>query len=378
MQSIRKELSYGPTTRRPAAVKDYLSHAGLERAPLSSVTATNPLANPAWDSLLKGNPNGSFFHGAAWARVLTETYGHRPCYFCRVEGDRLVDLLPVMELPRTWGGRRGVSLPFTDSCVPIKSGADGWGDLYTAAMAYGKERHWRFLECRGSVKDWHGSSASLSFLGHWIDLTCGEEALLKSMDPAARRGILKAQRNSVQIDFSAEPEAMLAFYRLHCTNRRRHGVPPQPKRFFENISKWVVGTGRGVVATAYIGDRAVAAAVFFHSGKQAIFKFGALDYAFQSLRPSNLVMWAAIKHYREMGLHTLDLGRTSAMNGGLRRYKLNLGAKEKVIEYARYDFKNQCFVSCVDRAQSWVNPILRRLPGPVFRLVGELIYPHLF
>jgi hypothetical protein len=375
---MSKELHCETTRSEASGMKRCATHSNCLRTAGVRLARVNPLESAEWDSLLSGNANAGFFHGSAWARVLNETYGHRPCYFCRFDGDRLLDLLPIMELSTIWGARRGVSLPFTDSCPPIKSSIDVAGDLYAAAMAYGKERCWRFLECRGKVGDWPGSSVALAFLGHWIDLTCDEQVLFKRLDPATRRGILKAQSNSVRIGFSTEPAAMLTYYRLHCANRRRHGVPPQPKRFFENITKWVLATDQGVVVTAYVGDKAVAAAVFVHFGKQAIFKFGALDYAFQSLRPNNLVMWAAMRHYRERGLHTMDLGRTSVTNGGLRRYKLNLGAREEAIEYTRYDFKDRRFVSCVDRAETWANHFFRLLPGPVFRLAGELVYPHLY
>jgi hypothetical protein len=38
----------------------------------------NPLLYPGWDALLEAHPGSSFFHTAAWARVLHETYGHLP------------------------------------------------------------------------------------------------------------------------------------------------------------------------------------------------------------------------------------------------------------------------------------------------------------
>src|SRR2546428_7701164 len=58
----------------------------------------NPLQYLAWDSLLSKLPQISFFHGTAWARVLHDTYGHRPIYYCRFTDDKLAEVLPIMEV----------------------------------------------------------------------------------------------------------------------------------------------------------------------------------------------------------------------------------------------------------------------------------------
>ena len=65
-------------------------------------------------------------------------------------------------------------------------------------------------------------------------------------------------------------------------------------------------------------------------------------------------MWEAIKRYAENGFSRLHLGRTSLANEGLRRFKLGLGAREEKIEYYKYDFRKESFVSDVDRAEDSV------------------------
>jgi hypothetical protein len=121
----------------------------------------------------------------------------------------------------------------------------------------------------------------------------------------------------------------------------------------------------------------VAAAVFFHFGRQALFKFGASDYAFQQLRPNNLVMWEAMKRYAAEGFGSLHLGRTSLANEGLRRFKLGFGAAEEDIHYYRYDFASEAFVTSRDHAEGWHNRVFRGLPPPLLRWIGRMLYPHL-
>ena len=81
---------------------------------VSDPVPVDPLGQPEWDSLVGGNPEGSFFHRAAWARVLRETYGHQPFYFCRFGEGTIEELLAIMEVSSPWTGRREVALPFTD------------------------------------------------------------------------------------------------------------------------------------------------------------------------------------------------------------------------------------------------------------------------
>jgi lipid II:glycine glycyltransferase (peptidoglycan interpeptide bridge formation enzyme) len=244
-------------------------------------------------------------------------------------------------------------------------------------MECGRQRRWKYLECRGLDGAWEGSRPSLSFYGHKLDLGVGQQRLFQGLEGAVRRGVRKAERVGVKIDFDAGEQSMRTFFRLHCRTRRRHGLPPQPWRFFANIQRHLLSTGQGFIATARLARQPLAASVFFHDGRQALYKFGASDYAFQQMRPNNLVMWAAINHCAERGLATLNLGRTSLSNAGLRRFKLGLGADEEEICYAKYDFAAKQFVRDVDRVEGWFNRVFACLPLPLLRLAGAILYPHL-
>ena len=120
-----------------------------------------------------------------------------------------------------------------------------------------------------------------------------------------------------------------------------------------------------------------AAGVFFHHGRQAFYKFGASDYAFQRFRPNNTLLWEAIKRCVDNGFETLHLGRTSLANEGLRRFKLGFGAREERIEYYKYDFVGQTFVRQIDHSTAYFRPLFRCMPLPVLRFAGEMLYPHL-
>jgi hypothetical protein len=341
-----------------------------------TVQRVNPLEDHGWDARLMTCPSASFFHAAAWAKVLQTTYGYTPVYFTLNESGRLGTLLPIMEVDSWLTGRRGVSLPFTDECEPLCSDPASFGCVLREAMEYAEARGWKCLECRGGRTLFNGAPASTSFYGHRLSLTDNEEALFASFESAVRRAIRKAEKSGVSVEFSDSLDAVRIFYVLQCKTRKKHGLPPQPFRFFQNICHHVLSQNQGFVVLARYQQVPVAGAVFFHMGKKAIYKYGASDETFQDVRANNLVMWEAIKWYARHGFEELHFGRTSLANDGLRRFKLGWGTEEHRIEYVRYDRRAGGFVTVKDEASGWHNRVFRALPCFLSRQIGAALYKH--
>ena len=49
----------------------------------------NPLYLPDWEAQVLAFPEATVFHSAAWARVLIESYGSKPYYCVKYQGERL-------------------------------------------------------------------------------------------------------------------------------------------------------------------------------------------------------------------------------------------------------------------------------------------------
>ena len=242
----------------------------------------------------------------------------------------------------------------------------------------GRNRKWRYFELRGGRRMLPPSAtAAEKYYGHKLDLTIGIEELFARFQGPVRRAIRKAEKSGLTVEASKTRESMLDFYRLHVRTRRRHGVPPQPLTFFLNIHEAIIKAGLGFIVLAQREIKPVAAAVFLHSGTTAFYKYGASDERIQEFRGNNLVMWEGIKRLVGQGLKTLHFGRTSIENDGLRRFKLSWGTKEEIIEYFRFVLGPNTWVNSCRNAPEFYNQLFRRLPLPVNRLAGALIYPHL-
>jgi len=319
----------------------------------------------------------SFFHSSAWARVLHDTYGFNPVYFVVRDAGHLQCLLPFMEVDSWLTGRRGVSLPFTDECAPFCADRAAFPGLFEEALRHAETRGWRYLECRGGRALLDGAIASTCYYGHRLSLVDDEEALFANLDGAVRRAIRKSHKSGLAVETSQDLDAVRVFYRLQCKTRKRHGLPPQPFHFFQNIHRHVLTCDRGFVILARNQRTVVAGAVFFHLGNRAIYKFGASDDRFQHWRANDLVMWEAIRWYATHGFGELDFGRTSLGNEGLRSFKLGWGTQERLIEYMRYDRRSGGFVRVKDEAFGWHNHAFRAIPGPVLRRIGAVLYRHM-
>jgi CelD/BcsL family acetyltransferase involved in cellulose biosynthesis len=93
---------------------------------VGTVQVIDPRHSPAWDEFVAQQAEGSVFHGAAWARVLLETYHYQPRYYVLADasGDILAGV-PLLLVNSRLTGRRLVGLPFSDLCPPlVRDGTD--------------------------------------------------------------------------------------------------------------------------------------------------------------------------------------------------------------------------------------------------------------
>jgi lipid II:glycine glycyltransferase (peptidoglycan interpeptide bridge formation enzyme) len=169
---------------------------------------------------------------------------------------------------------------------------------------------------------------------------------------------------------------MQAFRRLNCITRRRHGIPPQPFRFFDKIYEHVISKNRGFVVLASYEDRVIAGAIFFHFGEKAVWKYNGSERSFHRLRGNNLILWEAIKWYCQNGYERICFGRTEPEDEGLRKFKVGWGAREEKEKYCRYDLGRDEFLE-----KSWVvtekyRQIFRRMPPVVLNAIGSMLYRH--
>jgi len=341
-----------------------------------SAELVNPLLENSWEKAVTMHRDATIFHSTAWARVLVDTYGHRPCYAQMSLNGNLQALVPIMEVKSVLTRARGVCVPFSDYSAPLLFSRFAGELLSQKLQQIARERRWSYFEIR-SHSTIPAAAASESYYGHFLDLKIGRDALISNFSSSVQRAVRKAERSGLSVRIQSDGDAMATFYKLHLRTRRRHGVPPQPQSFFVNIQRHLIGAGHGFIVIVEGRKRPLAAAIFFKFGRHAIYKFGASDERLQELRANNLAMSEGIKNLAGAGAEILHFGRTEKQNEGLRRFKLSWGATEEEIRYARFEMGSGSWKPGHPAGSGLYKHVFRALPTSLNRLAGAMIYPHL-
>ena len=337
-----------------------------------------PAEGSEWDALVQQHPEADVFHSSAWARVIHDSYRHRPLYIHFHSADEPVALVPLIEVLSPLTGRRAVCLPFTDACGPLLFQPREAEIISREIGKLSKERSWNYFEIRGDELLGSCGQATSTYYGHILRLAADSAAVFARFSEATRRAIRRAEKNNLSVEVSQEAEAVQEFYDLHVQTRRKHGLPPQPFGFFGNIHRHLVKAGFGFTVLVRAGNHVAAGAIFLLNAKRAIYKFAASDPERTASRGNNLVIWEGIQHIIRAGCEKLHFGRTSLENRGLRRFKGSWGAEEHMIRYYRFEAHGRPAAGSVHSRETGLHQhLFRRLPQGFNRLAGAVIYPHL-
>jgi hypothetical protein len=337
----------------------------------------DPDSIPNWDAEVTIFPEANVFHTAAWARTLVEAYRYEPHYAVWYEGDTPAAIVPVMEVKSFLTGTRGVALPFTDLCPMLSRGQLPAPEAMQKLSEHGRSKSWKSLEIRGLVKEPENGDASPAYYVHELDLLPGEEFLLGQVRSSTRRNIRKSVKQEVHVVEDNSIKGLMEFCRLNAITRRDHGLPPQPGQFFQSLYKNVIKPGMGRILLAAHDGKYIASAVFLHFNGHAMYKYGASDKKYQSLRANNLIMWEAIRTYSNQGAHTFHFGRTEPENTGLLQFKRGWGAVEGPLEYRKYDFISKKWIPNPRSVSGLSTHLFSRMPLFALSFIGRVLYRHM-
>jgi hypothetical protein len=343
---------------------------------VNNLKIINPVDIPEWDEKIINFTDYSFFHTSYWSQVVADTYSYSPFYFIIQSNSSIKAVVPLMVINSRLTGNRAVSLPFTDYCPPLISDDINFSDIQNEILDFSKKRSLKYVEIRGGNRFFNSVQPSTFDYNHSLNLIIGEDELHKNLSGNTKRNIKKSIHEGINVEISNSKAAVEDFYKMNCITRKKHGLPPQPKLFFENLYKYVLSPEKGFIAIGKYKDLSIAGAIYLLHGKKAVYKFGASDMKYQHLRANNLVMWEAIKYCEKNGYEAFCFGRTEPNNEGLRKFKLGWGTKEEVLNIYRYDLKNNDFIDIQTKTTGLHNKIFNTAPLPLLKVFGSLTYRH--
>ncbi|MBV6433913.1 MAG: hypothetical protein IANPNBLG_04147 [Bryobacteraceae bacterium] len=273
-------------------------------------------------------------------------------------------------------GRRLVSLPFSDHCAPLADREVDLEAILSSIVHQTRRDRLRYAELRPLHQPAVFDALFLpdtEFCFHQLDLTPSLDTLFRNCHKdSVQRKIRRAEREHLACREGGS-ELLDAFFHLLVQTRRRHHLPPQPKRWFQNLIDCLASDLRIRVA---FQDRQPAAAILTLRHKDTlVYKYGASDPRFHPLGAMHLLFWKSIQEAKQDNLRIFDFGRSDSGNTGLLTFKDRWGAKRSPLTYSRFS------IAPAPLSSAWKQQIaariFSRLPDRLLCSAGNLLYKHL-
>ena len=133
-----------------------------------------PFLDPSderWLAFTTRSTAANIFHHPLWETCLADCYGYRGSVFAVLnEYSRILAGLPLMQTNSVLTGRRWVSLPFSDHCIPLYSNEAALRQLTKELVHFSNDRNNPRIELRGKYSPdelIHTHSNYILHTNHW-------------------------------------------------------------------------------------------------------------------------------------------------------------------------------------------------------------------
>lgn len=334
-----------------------------------------------WDDFVKNHPHGTVFHLQSWIKTIRDSYNMEPYLYCiKNDENSISSILPFFAINSQLIGNRIVSLPFTDYCGPLSINTNDEVELLRHAID-NFNGNVKYIEIRSNLTNPDVYQCDNLYKLHVLELCPDTNEIVTHIDKKTiQYSIRKASKAGVEIREENSLWGIMEFYRLNKMTRKKHGVPHQPLRYFENLFRNMFSNGNAFLLLAFCDSHVIAGGMFLRLNKTIYYKYNASDQAWLSeKRPNHLLTWHAIEKACRENYRYFDFGRTDASNDGLIRYKEMWGATSSDLPYYYYPKATgfNCEKSirglCLDNAKK----IWRIMPDPLIDMISSRIFRHL-
>jgi Acetyltransferase (GNAT) domain len=325
-----------------------------------------------WQQLLARDPAATLYHRDAWIDLVFRSY-RLPIWLATLHRDGAVVSGCILARSKNPFAQSFVSLPFSDNCAPLAvegEGPEALLDALTAQASPGTA-----YEIRGvsAGAPWHTVEC---FVRWRLDFDRSLAGIERRLDVNFRRNLRRAAQQGISVDRGSGPDYIERFYAMQLVSRRRFGLPPQPRSFF-NLVQTIFGPGGNLdIWIARQGGEDLAGAVFIREGDLIHYKWGARRQKEES-GANHLLFWNAIEAFAGC-TRACELGRTDVRNRGLMRFKKALGATAVALPYSYYPrAPGQISPEVLTGARKLLAGIWKRLPISATEMLGRVIYGFL-
>jgi hypothetical protein len=343
----------------------------------------DPLGDNRWDQFLLRHPHSSVFHASAWIKALADTYGYTAVAFTTSPpAAELRNAVLFCRIDSWLTGRRLVSLPFSDHCELLTSADDSLTEIWTALEHELAESDLRYIELRPvhPLAPMAARRLGATYCLHLLDLTPSlDDIFSRFHKDSTQRKIRRAESEGLSYEEGTSNAFLDEFLRLRLLTQRRHGVPPQPTKWFRNLIECF--GERLKIRVAFRNKKAIAAILTLQYKNMMVYKYGGSDAQSHRFGGMHLLLWRSIQEAKQQNLALFDFGRSDWSNPGLIAFKDRWGAARSNLTYSLISDPATFKPHPLHTEGDWKSQIGRRfipyLPDALLRTIGSAVYRHI-
>lgn len=346
----------------------------------SELKIIDPKSDKRWDKFVYKHPKASIYHHSSWGEVIEQTYNYNPFYlaFENVESGNFESIVPFFRIDSKLTGKRLISLPFTSYCNPLIN-QEQLEDVVRFALRYHSDINHVELRFISKADDVHPSlrNQQSTFVTNILDIKPDLDEMFRSFhNTSVRQRIKRAERNNLTVRMAEKEQDLKEFYRLTTMTRKKHGLPPQPYRFFVNMWNILRPKNLLIVPLVEYQGKIIAAAVILKFKRTYHFEYSASDQKFLKLCPNHKLIWESIKISHRNSAKHFDFGRSSQSNKSLIEFKERWAAKRSPLSYCYFPEASRVNTES-GNGRKLLEFVNGYLPKMLLQLEGNLLYRHI-
>jgi hypothetical protein len=348
--------------------------------PMASIVTLTEEHDSKLSDFLANIQGATIYHTPEWRRAVLSTYDYEPHYLACKDGEHIRAVLPLM-LVRSWlTGTRLVSLPFANIAGPIGD-RECFAQLTEKAIEIADSAGAKTLEIRtqaglNDIEDDRFTGVDY-FVTSVVPLDADTEVVWKRLKGDVRTKVRQAAKKGIEVREASGQEDLKHFYNLFVEGRLKHGVPPQPFRFFDNLWHSMKPDQR-MLLIATLEGRPVGGLLNLAFGDTLCGGYIGSRLKYRSFRINQALNWKAVELASQRGFAKFDFLRTAKPSRSLRDFKLRWNAHEVDLIYMYYPAVYGTAATVEETAKYKIMAfVLKRSPSFVGRMLGRMLYKHL-
>lgn len=285
-------------------------------------------SSPAWDAFVEAAPDGTFFHRAAWARVIETAFGHRTHYVYSERDGAITGVLPLAQVHTWLFGHSLISVPFCVYGGILASDAESAAALEQHATELLRRTGAQSLELRDRQP----------VAGDWINrpdlyvtfrkpISGNHEANLKAIPRKQRAMVRKGIQNELSSICNTETAIL---HRVYAESVRNLGTPVFARRYFEIL----IEAFRSAcdVVTILDQEQPIASVLNFYFRDEVLPYYGGGTADARRRAGNDFMYWEVMRRAADRGYRLFDFGR-SKLGTGAYAFKHNWGFSPEPLNY---------------------------------------------